>query len=121
MRKWIKQPNKPICGQVAIAVVIGKSLKEIIKIFGHEHGTKTKELVKVLRKFGYSCPNKLKRLKQKPELAIGKLKHKLKKGWHWVVIDRDKIYDGVRGTKAGKVKWKRGYKITSYLPIKNKT
>ena len=118
--KWIKQPRKPICGQVAVAVITGKPLKEIFKIIGHKHGTKTRELAKVLRKLGYTCPYRLKILKQKPKLAIAKLKHKLRRGWHWVVIDGDKIYDGVNGIKSGKVKWKRGYKLTSYLPIEKK-
>jgi len=119
--KWLKQYNKPNCGQIALAVITKKSVRQIYKLIGHDHNTKTKELAKVLRKLGYKCPNRLKIFKEKPKLAIGKLCHKLRKhNWHWVVIYNNKIYDGVNGTKNGNVKWKRGYKITSYLAIKRK-
>ena len=115
--KWKKQHNKPNCGQIALAVITNKPLREIYKIVGHDNYTKTKDLVKALRKLGYTCPSRLKTLKESPELAIAKVSHKLKYNWHWVVVDKDKIYDGVYGTSSGKVKWKRGHKITSYLCI----
>lgn len=120
MRKWLKQYHKRNCGQIAVAVITGKSVREIYKIIGHDHGTKTKDLVKALRKLGYSCPARLKCLKERPKLAIAKLDHKLRRGWHWVVIDGYKIYDGHYGTKNGTVKWKQGHRITSYLPIKKR-
>lgn len=116
--KWKKQYNKNNCGQIAVSVITGKSLREVYKVIGHDGGTKTIALTKALKYFGYDCPNKLKTLKEKPKLAIAKLSHKLRYGWHWVVIDKDRIYDGAAGNKKGQVNWKRGHKITSYLPIK---
>lgn len=118
--KWKKQYDKRNCGQIAVAVITGKSLRKVYEIIGHDKATSTKDLAKALRKFGYSCPNRLKRLKEKPKLAIAKLSHKLRSGWHWIVIDRNKIYDGNYGTKNGTVKWKQGHKVTSYLPIKKR-
>jgi len=75
--KWKKQYDKRNCGQIAVAVITGQPLREVYEIIGHDGGTKTKDLARALRKFGYSCPNKLKKLKEKPKLAIGKLNHKL--------------------------------------------
>lgn len=117
--KWKRQGSKRNCGQIAVSVVAGKSLKEIYKIIGHDSGTDTWELARALRKLGFRCPSRLRRMKQRPQLAIAKLHAPyMKSHWHWVVVHGDRIYDGVWGTSAGTVKWKRGLRITSYLPIK---
>jgi len=116
--KWIKQYNKPNCGQIAVAVISNKSVREIYKLIGHDGYTGTKDLTKALRKLGFKCPNKLRRLNKRPKLAVAKLSHPLAHSWHWVVISNNKIFDGNYGNKSGKVNWKKGWKITSYLPIK---
>ena len=116
--RWLKQQKgSKNCGQIALAVITGKSVKSIEKLMGHNQATVTKDLVKVLRKLGYKCPNRLKCLKEKPVLAIAKLTHKLRYGWHWIVIYNDEIFDGVL---QGDKKWKQGHKITSYLPIEKR-
>jgi hypothetical protein len=121
-RKWIKQGSKRNCGQIAVAVITGESLEKVSYVIGHDHGTKTKELAKALRFFGYDCPDRLQRLKERPKLAIAKLSTYGKSSWHWVVIDGDKIYDGVNGTESGTVNWtwSNCKRITSYLPIKKR-
>lgn len=117
--KWIKQnPGEYCCGQIAVAVATNQSLKKIVKLVGHDSRTNTKTLVKSLKKLGYQCPDRLKVLKQKPKLALAKLTYPDTRNWHWVVIYKDKIYDGYWGNKHGKVRWKKSWKITSYLPIK---
>ena len=117
-RNWIYQSYKEKnCGQIAVSVITGKSLDEITKMIGHSKGTTTKELVKVLRSLGYVCPDRCKPMKQMPKLAIAQMKNIGRKyGWHWVVIDGKKIYDGQCGKSDGTVNWNGG-KITSYLPI----
>ncbi len=121
MYKWKKQPNRPICGQVAVSVIANCSIKKAIEIIGKDKTTKTKDLAKGLRKLGFKCSTRLKVLKNKPELAIGRLKNrKSNYSWHWVVIYKDKIFDGNYGDKFGKVKWKKGWRITSYLPVEKK-
>lgn len=118
-RSWIKQfPDTKNCGQIALAVITGLTLRNIYSLIGHTNGTKSKEIIKVLKLLGYNCPDKCKRLKNKPKLAIAKLRHpKEKSNWHWIVIDGDKIWDGLMGNKDGTVTWNKGHKITSYLPI----
>ena len=105
------------CGQIALCVITGKPLEEIIELVGHNGYTKTKDLARVLHKLGYICPTKLRRLGTKPELAIARLSYPNTRYWHWVVIHKDKIYDGRNGNEKGEVKWRKGLKITSYLPI----
>lgn len=118
--QWHGQYKKRNCGQIAVAVVTGKSVEEIEAHFGHDTGTKTKDLKRALDYYGYTIPNRLKRLKEAPDFCIAKLQHPLRKSWHWVVIHEDKIYDGVWGNETGTVSWLRGYKITSFLPIERK-
>jgi hypothetical protein len=118
MLKWIRQSNKPNRGLIAIRVISGCSMNEVIKLTKCKDKTKTKDLSRALRKLGYNCPNKLIRLKQKPNLAIAKLTYPNTHNWHWVVIENNKIFDGIFGNKNGEVKWKKNWKITSYLPIR---
>ena len=119
MRTWIQQkPKSHCCGQIAVAVVAGISLEESIKVVGKKGSTTTKDLAKALRKLGYSCPNRCKKTNPPPELAIAQLKRPSRKsGWHWVVVDGDRIWDGTNGNSLGQVSWLKGEKITSYLPI----
>ena len=118
MYKWIKQPDKPLCGQIAVAVIGKCSIKKAIKLIGKDGYTKTKDLARGLKKLGFKCPTRLKVLKNKPELAIGKLSYPdTKYNWHWVVVYKNKIFDGINGNRWGKVKWEKNWRITSYLPI----
>jgi hypothetical protein len=117
MRTWLKQPDgKNQCGQVAVAVIAGITLKNSIKLIGKKGCTATKDLAKALRLLGYKCPNRLQR-KPKPILGLGHLRYPGETRSHWVTLDGDKIYDGIYGTPDGKVHWKKDWKITSYLPI----
>ena len=118
--KWLKQIKKKNCGQLAVAMVTGKSIEKVENYFGHDHGTKSKDLAAALKHFGFSCSNRLLVMKERPICAIAKLKYPSKSGWHWVVVYKDKIYDGVWGQPDGTVEWPRGAKLTSYIPIEAK-
>jgi len=114
---WIEQPYKSrLCGQIAVSVITNLHLKDIIQLLGR-NGTSTKKLVRVLRRLGYTCPDKLKKM-PRPSLGIAKLKDpERKSGWHWVAVDGDKIFDGINGTPEGKVHWPKSWRMTSFLPI----
>ena len=116
--KWIKQKdNGKNCGQIAVAVITGCSIKKADEAIRCKKYTNAKELSNGLRKLGYKCPSRLKVLKNKPKIAIAKLKKPNKSNWHWVVIYKDKIYDGYYGNKDGEVSWEDSWRITSYLPV----
>lgn len=118
MIKWKKQKDKRNnCGIIAVSIIANCTIKEAEKAIGKSSYTKTKDLVRGLRKLGFTCSDRLKVLKNTPELAIAKLSKPHKKNWHWVVIYKGKIFDGVYGDKEGNVKWESGWKLTSYLPV----
>lgn len=121
MRNWIKQnPNKKNCGVIAVAVITEVSVALAAEKIGKDGATTTKQLVAGLRKLGYECPTRCKRM-PRPPLGIGQLKcTNRKSGWHWVVVDGDKIYDGINGRPDGTVTWDSCCKITSYLPVTKK-
>lgn len=109
MYRWKKQPDRPVCGQIAVSVIANCSMKKAIKVIGKDKYTKTKDLARGLKKLGFKCPLRLKVFKKnKPELAIAKLSYPdTKHQWHWVVVYKDKIFDGNYGNKLGKVKWEK--------------
>ncbi len=117
MRTWIEQkPKKKNCGVIAVAVVASIPVNVAAEHIGKDGTTTTKQLVKALRKLGYKCPDRLKRM-PRPPLGIAKLTDPKRKNWHWVVVDGDKIYDGINGKDDGTVNWKDGWRMTSYLSI----
>lgn len=103
---------------IAVAVIAEVSVGLAAEKIGKDGATTTKQLVKGLRALGYECPDRLQRI-PRPPLAIAKLVDpKRKSGWHWVVVDGDKVYDGINGTPEGTVDWPTGTKMTSFLPVK---
>ena len=117
---WKKQSkNKKNCGTIAVSIVAKCSIKTAEQAIGEINRTTTKELIKGLKQLRIKCDKRLKR-KKCPKLAIAKLIYPNKKNWHWVVVSGDKIFDGIYGKRNGTVKWKRSWKITSYLEIYEK-
>lgn len=118
-RKWLKQePKSKNCGQIAVAVIAGITIEEATKLVGKKGGTNTKMISAALRKLGYLCPIRCSKMKR-PQLGIGQMKHpKRKSGWHWVVVDGDKIFDGINGNPDGTINWPEDWVITSYLPVR---
>lgn len=124
----IFQPdNSTSCGQHCIAMILNRSIKEVIELFNHSHSTKTLELITVLRIAGLNCNDRLQRVKKDiayPKLSI--LKVKWIRGSHWIVQKDNIIYDPVYGTisrqeyENGILKEAAG-RITSYLEIKKGT
>lgn len=105
-----------------MAVIAGITLEKSIEAIGKKGCTATKHLVNGLRKLGYECPNRCRKLKLPlPELAIAKMTHPGRKsGWHWVAIAEGRIYDGVFGREDGTINWPPGAKMTSYFPVTKK-
>ncbi len=127
--KIVRQPkDSKICGHCCLSMITGKSIPTIIKLIGHEEGTTTKELVRILKKLKIKSGKRLKVIKdysELPEKAIVKIKYKYSRNWHWVVFYKGLIYDP--GFKRGGVyeinklynkgRYPTTAKITSYLEI----
>lgn len=127
MRTWIKQdPKKKNWGVIAVAVVAGVTVEAAAKAIGKNGTTTTKQLTKGLQALGYDCPNRCKPIHKlwgfpSTDLGIAQMHNPARKsGWHWVVIDGLKIYDGIFGDEDGHVKWPDGCKMTSFIPITKK-
>lgn len=100
MTQIITQPlESSICGQCCVAMLTGSSLRKVINLVGHEHGTKTRELAKVLRRLGYDCPDRLRHVKdleaslRRVERALVKITWKHVRGWHWVAWADGVVFD----------------------------
>lgn len=117
MRTWIKQGVTRTCGQIAVAVAAGVPLTQVLNYIGHMHGSTTKELIRALKHFGLKCDTKCRVLKEKPKFALAQVHSPRKPGWHWIVVEGNKIYDGAFGRANGTVDWPSGFRITSYLEI----
>lgn len=121
----ISQTGDRTCGQVCIAMLSKITEIEACKIVGHCKGTKTREIVKALKKLKIKCAPRLSVLsknKSLPKLAILKVIHKdnKKRNWHWVVICNNVIYDPLGYAVDLKYKnnpWSKTRKVTSFLEI----
>ena len=113
---WKKQqPVTSYCGQLAVSIILKKTLKETIKLFGNDKPTSTNDLIRVLKSQKIKCDNKLRR--KRKNLAIAKLTYPHKNTWHWVVVYNDKIFDGIHGNRDGTVYWDKKWRLISYLNI----
>ena len=118
MRTWIKQePHKKNCGVIAVAVIANVPVNVAAEHIGKDGATTTKQLVKGLRSLGFKCPDRCKKM-PRPPLGIAQMHDDHRRsGWHWVVVDEDKVFDGLNGKPDGTVDWEKWWKITSYLPV----
>lgn len=121
MRRWHSQdPGGRTSGQVAVAVITGRPVEEIIERIGHTHHTTTRELARVLGQYGYLCRERCipaKELKELPKLGLGQVHSSQSSRWHWVAVEDGHIFDGIWGDAYGTVDWPNDFRITSYLPI----
>lgn len=130
MTRLVQQPDaSTICGQCCVAMLTGASLSKVINLVGHRHGTKTKELTKVLRRLGYDCPDRLRHAKdleqalRKVERALVKITWEQTRAWHWVAWAEELIFDPGSESPLGNFELYRylGGRATSYLEISSGT
>ena len=116
---WKKQDDNNSCGQLAVSIIVKKPVKEIYKLLkGYKSYTNAKIIIALLRYYGIRCDSNLQ-FTRKSDLAICKLTDtKDKNGYyHFIVIWKDKIFDGANGYRNGTVRWEKHWKITSYINI----
>lgn len=120
----VTQPKgSSICGQCCVAMAAGKSIEEVIKVFGHKHATGTKELHKALNKFKVVSDKKLTRNSSNvsfPKTAILKITYDWRKNnGHWIYFE-----NGICYCPSGEINHWTKYlanpsmgRITSFLKI----
>ena len=125
----LKQDKENNCGQTCVAMIAGISIEESEKVFGHSCSTRTREVVKALRKLGFEPQtDNLVRSKwgNTPDaLAILKMTFNEKqRSGHWVVSYYGWIYDSAQKEKHPYWHYcnfmKEFLRPTSYLKIGGK-
>jgi hypothetical protein len=123
--RFIHQENLRNCGQIAVAMLVDRPLEDIAEVIPHSHGTRTKELVRALRHFGYSCPDRMKR---RPidfglaQLHVSESGWVIRGSWHWVAIGSGMVWDGqeygpILFADYQKQATNSGHRLTSFLPV----
>ncbi len=120
----LQPPYAGCCGQACCAMLTGMELEDVCREFGHSHASYTREMVSFLRRHGFDCPDKLRRLKVgelPPDLSIVKMRIGDRVDGHVVVYHEGICYDPSLGKRLpreyakfneyGKVR------LTSYLPL----
>lgn len=94
--KFYSQTDKRNCGQIAVAAITERTVEEIEQIVGHNHGTKTKELIAALHACGFECGKRCARavIVSPHAFGIAQLHSPDRAGWHWVAVGEGKFWDG---------------------------
>jgi hypothetical protein len=101
-----------LCGQTCLAMITGQDVEDIIEDIGHDGPTTPTELVRVLKKYGYSASYRLRRPKKTPRFAIGKQPGYDGEYCHWVLI-----WNGGRYDPQGPDYDYYGSDLSAYMPI----
>lgn len=123
MQLLMQPDGSTSCGQYCVAMITGKPIEKIVRIFGHSHCTSTKELIRALKPYWFrTTSTRLIRIKKEtvlPPLAILKITWEAG-GSHWVVLNDGMVYDPAYGTTdyTNHIEAING-KPTSYLEIRN--
>ncbi len=92
--KHIFEPTPLQCGQAVLAMVTGKSVKEIVAFLGNERETTLKEMLYCLESFGFFCSKEkiaVTKKEELPELCF--LSLETPKCWHWSLYFEGMFYD----------------------------
>ena len=95
---YIHEPTDLQCGQAVLAMVLGKTVDEIIEYLGNDRETNLKEMKTVLRKFGINISDERCLAADKsdlPELCL--LSLETPRCWHWSLYHNGTFYDPEHG------------------------
>ena len=91
---YIKEPTPLQCGQAVLAMLTGKSVKEIVELLNNERETTLKEMFYTLDYYDISYDNKRIEVKNKSELPkIAILSLETPRCWHWSLYFDGIFYD----------------------------
>lgn len=99
--KLVLQPEESkICGQCVVAMLLDIPIEDSIAMFGHQRGTRTKDLVKFLKDDFNIETARLTRINKKtvlPSLCIVKVRWIGLKSSHWIIYKVGDVYDSYFG------------------------
>jgi hypothetical protein len=108
----LKQPlGSNLCGQTCVAMLADTSIEAVCHLMRTRGKTRTRDVVRALRYYGFTVPNRLIRvmdtIEPLPKTCIVKVPHA--RGWHWMLFYEGRVYDPGTPLCLGRV--------TSYLPV----
>lgn len=96
--KYIHEPTDLQCGQAVLAMLLDKSVDEIVKHLNNERETTLKEMRSTLAFFGLNCSSQRKEVSDKSELpGICILSLETPRCWHWSLYFKGTFYDPEHG------------------------
>ena len=96
--RYIHEPTDLQCGQAVLAMVLNKTVDEIIEYLGNERETTLKEMKITLRKFGVNISDERYLVidrNELPEMCL--LSLETPRCWHWSLFCNGKFYDPEHG------------------------
>lgn len=122
MMRWVKQDpvTEDSCGQCCAAMLLAIPKSEAIARVGHDEGTTTREMARVLRSGGLKVGGRLKKLRSFEHIPTSRalLLGTWRRYPHWMVWDDGAVVDPVEGRfaleKPGLPRWIR---VTHFLEI----
>lgn len=106
-----------LCGQACVAMALGVSLEDSIRLIGHSHGTRTKELTAAL-----GLPGEMCRRLPLTDFCIARVRSGENASFHWVLVDGFTIHDPVFDDGVDVAVWSRvvewcGARVTSRIDL----
>ena len=108
--RYIHEPTDLQCGQAVLAMVLGKTVDEIVEYLGNERETTLKEMKTMLREFGVSISDERYPVVDKkdlPEMCL--LSLETPRCWHWSLYCSGTFYDPEHGVMNDFPKSNRRY------------
>lgn len=96
--RYIHEPTDLQCGQAVLAMVLGKTVDEIVEYLDNERETTLKEMKTTLREFGVSISDERRLVadkKELPEMCL--LSLETPRCWHWSLYCSGTFYDPEHG------------------------
>lgn len=96
--RYIHEPTDLQCGQAVLAMVLNKTVDEIIKYLGNERETTLKEMKITLSEFGVNISDERYLVidrNELPEMCL--LSLETPRCWHWSLFCNGKFYDPEHG------------------------
>jgi len=92
--KYIHEPTDLQCGQAVLAMVLGRTVEEIVEFLGNDRETTLKEMKMTFRKYGVKISDRRTEVRSKeelPELCL--LSLETPRCWHWSLYCNGTFYD----------------------------
>ena len=115
--RYIREPTDLQCGQAVLAMLLGKSADEIVRIIGNERETTLREMTSTLRAHGVQISDVRLSAESKSDLPdVCLLSLETPRCWHWSLFCGGVFYDPEHGVMDDFPQCRRKYYWEIHLP-----